>query len=177
MEAEVVLRKTDKGQEEIATRAHHLGARERSLLILVDGKSTVGQLIAKMAHVPNSAEVLDRLLAGGFVEAPGAAAVPVAAPPPKPVVAAGGGGAAASAAAGAGLTDELLPAVVRYARRFVLDAMGPDGDALAEQIEACRKASELRPVLDRTREVLRMSVGRRKADEFWAAMEKLLAGG
>ena len=47
MDASAIYRKTAKGPEEMATCAHRPPARERSLLVLVDGRSTGAQLLAK----------------------------------------------------------------------------------------------------------------------------------
>src|SRR3712207_7164496 len=39
--------KTDKGREEIATRKHHLSARLRSLLLVIDGKHDAEGILEK----------------------------------------------------------------------------------------------------------------------------------
>ena len=82
MDPEQVLTKTDKGREEIATRAHHLDAKHRRVLILVDGTSTAGDIAAKVAGFDDGLALLDDLLSGGFVAGGSGAAAPA------PVVAA-----------------------------------------------------------------------------------------
>ena len=69
MDEKVIYRKTAKGQEEMATRAHRLPARERSVLVLVDGKRTGAELIEKSRHFGDSESFLDRLIETGFIEA------------------------------------------------------------------------------------------------------------
>ena len=62
-----IYRKTDKGRNEIATRANRLGLRERTMLIMVDDKSTRQQLLAKNSHSASEG-ILDELLAQGYIE-------------------------------------------------------------------------------------------------------------
>jgi hypothetical protein len=60
---------------------------------------------------------------------------------------------------------------VRFARRFLNDALGPDADALVEPIERCKTLPELRAAMEKTRDALAASGSRRKAEEFWKGVE------
>lgn len=62
-----IYRKTEKGRTEIATRANKLGMRERTLLIMVDDKTPRSVLLSRSAH-PGCGDILDSLLAQGFIE-------------------------------------------------------------------------------------------------------------
>lgn len=67
MDSTTVYVKTPLGQDEIATRAHHLPARLRTVLIMVDGRRTMAELIAQNP-APHEAEAhLAALLEGGFI--------------------------------------------------------------------------------------------------------------
>ena len=79
MGIEGIYRKTEKGRAEIATRANKLGLRERTMLIMVDDKTTRSGLLAKNAH-PASGEILDALLAHGFIEIASGTAAAAASP-------------------------------------------------------------------------------------------------
>ena len=59
--------KTDKGREEISTRCHHLAPRMRTLLLLVDGKSTVDQVMHKVAGLGLDESALIDLLDQQFI--------------------------------------------------------------------------------------------------------------
>lgn len=59
--------KTDKGREEISTRHYHLAARMRTLLLLVDGKSTVDQLLHKVAGLGLDETAITELLDQQFI--------------------------------------------------------------------------------------------------------------
>ncbi len=63
-----VFDKTDKGREEIATRANHLAARQRTLLLLVDGHRDTVDLMAKVAGLGLDEKALVDLLDGGFIQ-------------------------------------------------------------------------------------------------------------
>ena len=68
MDARVVFRKTNKGDVEIASRTYKLNPALRYVLILVDGESTVGQILAKGAGLPEIETALDYLAASGFIQ-------------------------------------------------------------------------------------------------------------
>lgn len=81
MTGDDIYRKTEKGRTEIATRANKLGLRDRTMLILVDDKTSHSGLLSRNNH-PTSADIIDALLAQGFIEiapatAPASAAAPV----------------------------------------------------------------------------------------------------
>ncbi len=52
--------KTDKGREELSTRKYQLAPRSRSLLVLVDGKQTVADLLKKIAGLGLNQDLLDQ---------------------------------------------------------------------------------------------------------------------
>ena len=95
MNPELVLRKTDKGREEIATRTHRLDAKRRRVLIIVDGHSSAGRPRRKgRRHRRRRWTLLDALLAEGFIEAVGGAAAARSRPRPGPPRGAAGAGRA-----------------------------------------------------------------------------------
>lgn len=59
--------KTDKGREEINTRQYHLPSRLRSLLVLVDGKTSVETLLKKIAGLGLDLGNIEELEAQGFI--------------------------------------------------------------------------------------------------------------
>jgi hypothetical protein len=68
MDARVVFRKTEKGEQEIVSRTCKLNHALRYVLILVDGESTVGQILGKGAGLPEIETALDYLAASGFIQ-------------------------------------------------------------------------------------------------------------
>ena len=55
MDRSAVLAKTAKGLEEVKSRAHGLPQKQRTILIMVDGTATVGDILAKFGGIPEIA--------------------------------------------------------------------------------------------------------------------------
>ena len=68
MDPGTILSKSAKGREEVETRKHKLEQRVRTVLITINGKSTVAQLKDQLGMADLDA-VLERLLGEGFVQA------------------------------------------------------------------------------------------------------------
>jgi hypothetical protein len=162
MDDKLIYRKTDKGREEIASRAYRLKARERSLLFLVDGSTTRGQLLVKAELIGAAPDLLDHLLGEGFIETASASATAS----PKPSAAQ----SVAEPEAAADIPHPLLKEIAKLASHFLHDALGPDADNLTLRLESCRTLAELLPQLEKTRDVLQTVRGRRKAEEYWQAL-------
>lgn len=75
-----VYDKTAKGREEIATRVYRLAPRLRTLLVMVDGKHPIGDLLANVAGLGLNETSVTDLLEEGFIT-PASAPAPAAAPP------------------------------------------------------------------------------------------------
>lgn len=67
MDPRVVFLKTPKGETEISTREYKLNHALRYVLILVNGKSTVGEILSKGAGLPNIRDALSQLAAQQFI--------------------------------------------------------------------------------------------------------------
>lgn len=173
MSGEHIYRKTEKGKTEIATRANKLGMRERTMLIMVDDKSTRRELLAKNTH-PTSEGILNTLLAGGYIETVGGVAA-----------------AAAEVGAQATATEAQAPAAppaappvevsmasaTRFACHALVTYLGPSADDLAAMVEKAKSPAELGATLQKCREVIQAMAGRRKAEEFWAGASARLPPG
>lgn len=62
-----ILDKTDKGREEIATRKYHLAARSRTLLVLIDGKHSMEEILKQISGLGLNEQNVNELLDNGFV--------------------------------------------------------------------------------------------------------------
>lgn len=77
----IIYDKTDKGREEIATRKYQLAPRLRSLLVLIDGKQTVADLLKKIVGLGlNEQNIHDLFEQGLIAESANAIAPAVAVP-------------------------------------------------------------------------------------------------
>ena len=69
LKTDSILTKTPKGAEEIGTRAHHLSPKLRAALIMIDGTSTVGEILGRCGEFAENIEQrLNELADAGFVE-------------------------------------------------------------------------------------------------------------
>jgi hypothetical protein len=154
MNPDNVFQKTAKGREEIEKRTLRIDHKRRTLLILVDARSSAAELAGKAAHIPDPMTLLQSLWTEGFVEpvgTPGTAA-PAAAPVAPP-------------SSGKSL-DELK----RISAKTIERLMGPDGDALAIKIERAPNLDAFFAEAARAREALRAFLGPRQAEEFWKSL-------
>lgn len=144
MNLQAVLTKTGKGVEEIETRKHRLEQKLRTLLIVVNGKVTGADLVKQFEQIGNVRPGLERLLAGGFIA------------PASPGM---------SAAEFRDIRVELSHALT--------DVLGPAGDAITLQLEACKNLDELRAFVESRRPSLEGALGPRAA-RFFAKAKALL---
>jgi hypothetical protein len=143
---ESVLQKTLLGSEEIATRKNGLAARLRSLLILIDGKLSVEQLLTRGQALGLSQDHLLALVNTGMCE--------LAGPPPAPVP----------------QVEPSRPAVKRsvaVARMYLLDQMdrmlGTQSEPVRAAIREARTHHEVLQVLELSLEVVRELGGEARA--------------
>jgi hypothetical protein len=170
LEQDIIYRKSGKGADALATRQAALGPRQRSLLILVDGKRSLHELAALGAALGDIPRLMEDLLAQGFIEptllrATGTAALTmVPAPAPRP-------------AGAAGPTQLLVPLdkAQAFAVECLSDLLGPAGTDLCRRIEATRSPHEFRAAVRRTETTLRELVGPELAQQFVREVENLRA--
>lgn len=164
----VVYRKSAKGGQAIATRAHGLMGRPRSLLILVDGRRTGAELQALGAGFGDVPLMLAQLEADGFIDAVAPVAVP-------------GLSTTASAARQSGPPADApapanLPAVKSFTTRRLLELLGPTSEPLCLRIEAATDMPAFVEAVKRAFIVVRDIRGAVEAERFGAAVEAQLPG-
>ena len=160
MDLNAVYKKTQKGLEEMAQRTV-LGMRERTLLVMVDGKTAAADLLARAQHMPDPPALLAKLIDGGFIAPDAAASAP----------------AVAAAQAAASQSDQaLIKQLKLYSEHFLDQVFGPDADMLSEAIDRCKTLPELRTRLEKTRDAIEGMGKRRKAEEFWTHVQALFEG-
>jgi hypothetical protein len=155
MERTAVFAKTAKGLEEVKSRTHGLAQKQRTILIMVDGVATVGDILAKFGGIPEIAAALDALARDGFVELKrmaGAGSAPAARPVPP----------GTPAAAPPQTRKEALSGLARY----LIDNLGPGADDLTGRLEGARTSAEFVAAVDRCAEMLAGVRGTQKAQVF-----------
>ena len=148
MDKSVVFTKTDQGREALTSRPAGLGPRLRSLLIMVDGKRSVGELDKLLGADGAAAPLLEQLAEQGWVLGQ-VSATPAA----VPAVAAADTGPVSEPPAAV----EVLPFIEarRLVVRFINDQLGPMGETLAIRVESCKTPADLQAALPRIRDGLR----------------------
>ena len=160
MDRNAVLAKTAKGLEEVKSRAHGLAHKLRTMLIMVDGVATVGEILAKFGGVPEIGAALDTLARDGFVEVKGlkgGAATAPAATAPAP---------ASPAAAGPATVPHTRGEALSALTRFLHDNLGPDADLVTGRLEKAKTQAEFAAAVERCADMLGAMRGQQKAQLF-----------
>lgn len=171
-----IYRKSDKGQAEIANRAHRLMPRLRSALIMVDGKRTDEEL--RKLILPPADEALQALINDGFIEAIGVTAERPAVRPsgtagqqPAPA-----GAQAAAPPAVAPVLAALTPDEVRKrAVRWINDKLGPYAESVSIKLERAKSRDDLRAALATAETLVQNQLGAARLAEFQRDIVALLA--
>jgi len=147
-----ILAKTEKGKDEIGARSHGLPQTVRHTLILVDGKSTVAQLLQKGSMIPGIADALETLLQEGFVRA--------------------AGDQTAQTAAAARPESPTKEALVRLAEQ-ILGAKA--GKVVKKLADSGVSSSELAAAVDGCHKLIRLAIDKDKAEAFHERAKEILA--
>lgn len=76
-----IYQKTDKGQEEIRTRAYHLDQKHRALLLMVNGEKTCDEILIQLAPLGMNQAVFEELEHAGYIRSHGVGATPAKSEP------------------------------------------------------------------------------------------------
>jgi ribosomal protein L12E/L44/L45/RPP1/RPP2 len=162
-----ILRKTDKGVDEIATRANRLVPRLRTALILVDGtrnEAELGTLIKQ-----NARETIEELLTLGYVEVASVVEAPAKKAADEPTAKKAVDEPTAKKASSEAASGEKGFAAFRNeAVRAFNDLTGPAGEVLAMKMEKATSRDELAPLLQMAFQIIGNSRGNQAATEFKA---------
>jgi hypothetical protein len=197
--------KTDKGREEIATRKYQLRSKLRTLLVMIDGRHSLGALLNDFAVLGMSEEHIGELLGQGYIalikggpalEQPAPAAANEARTPASARArmqarmrsqAAREAGAQSRARADADLAAFAAPADTRAdAARFralsgfytqsVMSTLGLRGFALQLKVEKAAGVDDLRALRLAFLQAVLKSKGRVTALELRERLDALLGG-
>lgn len=158
MNKDLTYRKSTLGSEAIAKRQPGLGPKQRSMLILIDGKKGFDELSRLSAMLGDAAQLMQELESAGLIE-PVSQAAPAAA-----------GGAPAMPVAPAATAALPLPEAKRFAVRLLTDTLGPMAEELCIAIEGTRTAADFMNAVNRAEGLLRQVKGAEAARQFNAAV-------
>ncbi|HRI90449.1 MAG: hypothetical protein JNM54_05335 [Candidatus Accumulibacter sp.] len=153
MELSSVFSKTEKGQDEVSTRAHRLPSRVRAMLIMIDGHRTGEQLLALCTSSAEGKRQLAQLLNGGFVQQLSAST---------------------AATTPALLPDEDISLAKSYVIRTLYELLGSEALALVSVIEKAETVDELRRHFGQLHVALSTVPDRKKVEQFLEKVELVL---
>jgi hypothetical protein len=157
--ANTIFVKTAKGREEIDSRTYRLPFSNRTVLIMVDGAKNAEALSGIR---PDALEILEHLLADGFIDTVGAAGLG------RPMMAEVQPVQVAESEPTPAPFD--LKTARKLASRGISANLGPTGDTLAIAVEDARTPAEFVHAAELAREAIRMRNGEARAEQFWKAI-------
>lgn len=159
MNKAAIYQKSARGTEAISLRLHGLGPKQRSLLIMIDGKRSFDELARLSAMLGDTEQLMAELEVGGFIETVAGAVAPapaVAGNPPSTTTVTGSA------------PSTPLPEAKRLAVRLLTDIMGPMAEDSCLRIEAARNAAEFAAATAKAETLLRQAIGTAAANRFAA---------
>jgi len=151
--------KTELGQQALKERSPQLTSRQRSAMILIDGKKTLDQVLAATAGLGIVGTDIDHLLALGFITpvegtVPVPAAAPAAGPAPAPSPVTAATSAVPPPAAPAGPSKSEMFSLAWPVATRLTATLGLRGFRLNVAVERCMDYDELLALLPRITEAL-----------------------
>ncbi|MEJ2793449.1 hypothetical protein WAE56_08535 [Iodobacter sp. LRB] len=169
--------KTPRGQKEIAERSSGLPARQRRLLILIDGTKSSSELAVLLAEFELSAR-LEELLGLGFIQLKDPAPPEKLNIKPAEVPVAKATAPVATLAPAPGNTLSIDPLLLEQAKKLMVESaghcLGIMARSLIEEIQQCNE-SNCKVVIARWNMALRQSSkARTHADQYVDAVKTLI---
>lgn len=161
-----VYRKTAAGQDEVVARSGSLALPVRRVLIMIDGKRTVGDL-AQFLRPGEIDSVIADLLQKGYIE-PATAAPPGPATVPPTIAPAPRTLSEVSDPSRFMSVDEAKRRVVRE----LTERLGPEAEYLALKVERCTTVDELRARIREAERLLGTVIGEQAAQDFRQALRR-----
>ncbi|MFS2106012.1 hypothetical protein [Ralstonia sp. Ralssp135] len=169
-----IYQKTEKGQDEIRTRANHLDQRHRALLLMINGEKTCDDILVQLQPLGMTQAVFDELENAGYIRthAPGVATVKAAS--------ATASAATAEAASPASAATSKEPAAEGYQRlyRFYTETisryLGLRGYLLEMKVEKAGNIAELVALRDTLKTALSKTRGEPETSNVIAQLDLLI---
>lgn len=172
MDGSIVYSKTPKGVAEIAARSVQLSMTTRRILIMIDGKRSVDELLP-MVRPGELDGIISQLEGSGLIQratVSGALDVPTingrdaefAFPPAGPNT--------------VGIDEHANPITLDEAKRRAVrelnDRLGPDAETLSIRIEQCRTIEEFRTRVREAERFVSLALGPTAAQEYLRALRR-----
>jgi len=172
MDGSLIYVKTPKGAAEVAARSALLTMTTRRVLIMMDGKRTVGEL-AMLVRPGEIDGIVSQLESAGLAQKAAAAGMDKPAPLNGRETA-----GEAPATLGATVMDEreLTPITLEEAKRRAVrelnDRLGPEAEVLAIRIEHCKSIEEFRERVREAERFVAAALGNAAAQDSLRALRR-----
>lgn len=168
---QVIYMKTAAGLAEIQARQLRLHPRTRSLLVLIDGKHSVAELLTTLAGVGITENSFEELAQHGLIaELAGEATVSAAAPlieeAPTPTAAEASGEVLGA--------HQQMRALYAFFNDHIRDALGLRGFMMQLQVEKAESIADYRAIRDQFLAAVRKSKGEMAAAALQVKVDRLL---
>jgi hypothetical protein len=161
MQPDWILEKTAAGREALVSRAHHLPAVARGVLVLINGQRTVSALLDCAADKVRWQEALILLLEQGYISPNGGAF--------EPTPSAGAQGFGAPPSPGMDLRADLS--------RLVTQMFGQSADKLLQKLHAADNVPQSQmAAVESCTKYIRLFIDEEKANEFRDKAQTLIDG-
>lgn len=189
MNSKLIYAKTPKGVAEVGNRSGGLSMAVRRVLIMTDGKRSIGELQAMLGSA-DTGDILAMLAELGHVQVAGGMATPAPTTPlnpgtgpvktainaPMTVPMSPSAGDMLDVATQSSRPDErlLLPLdeVRRRSVRELTDRLGPLAESLSVRLEQCRTAEELRTRIRDAERLIAGMMGEAAAADYMRALRR-----
>jgi hypothetical protein len=154
-----ILKKTEKGLNALKVRNPLLAQKSRVLLILIDGKKTIGELAPLLTVGSDTHEKFSELLQAGFV------AEVLQLEVLQTQLDANSTGITINKT---DITNSVqnLQVAIRAACRMLTDILGPNSDVLSMQLEKCKTKDEFNAKILEFRKIVGTMRTEKHGDEF-----------
>lgn len=173
MDGTLIYAKTPRGVAEVAARSAQLSMTTRRVLIMMDGKRTLGEL-AMLVRPGEIDAIIAQLEGAGLAQkAEGSASEAPGTPVNGRSVE-----AEAPATIGSAVMDErdLTPITLEEAKRRAVrelnDRLGPEADVLAIRIENCKTIEEFRERVREAERFVSAALGAAAAQDYLRALRR-----
>ena len=172
MDESLIYAKTPKGVAEVGARSAQLSMVTRRVLIMMDGKRTVGEL-AVYVRAGEIGAVITQLESEGLAEKTGGGRCRDRGSADRRRAGATGGADGCPTRAGrTRLAPITLEEAKRRAVRELNDRLGPEADVMAMRIEACRSIDEFRERVRDAERFVTAALGAAAAQDYLRALRR-----
>ena len=166
-----IYQKTEKGQDEIRTRAHHLDQRHRAVLLMINGEKTCEDILVQLQPLGMTQAVFDALEHDGYIRThmPGAAAVKA-----PPTTASAPTAAASAVATSSAPSAEGYQRLYRFYTETISRYLGLRGYLLEMKVEKAGNVDELVALRETLKAALAKTRGEPDTSNLIAQLDLLI---